>query len=63
MNNALDERLRRDVLCQLIEANSAISEALNFPLIAKRHIDEAMKALMNARTKLVADEQDEQAAA
>lgn len=58
MNN-LDERLRREVLCDLIKANSAIAEALSAPLIAKRHIDEGIKALWDARTLLVKDESED----
>ena len=54
--NELDERLRRDVLCELIKANSAVAESLSAPLVAKRHIDEGIKALMDARTLLVKDE-------
>lgn len=52
----IDDRLRRDVFCELIKANSAIAEALCYPLIAKRYIDGGIKALMDARTLLVKDE-------
>ena len=61
--NILDEHLRRDVMCDLIKANSAIAESLQAPLIAKRHIDAGIKALMDARSALVVAEQIDEIAA
>lgn len=61
--NDLDERLRRDVLCDLIKGNAAIAEAMSAPLVSERYLDEGIKALCRAKMALkVATQIDEIAA-
>lgn len=40
----------------LISANSSVAEALNWPNVSMRHVDEAITALMHVKALLVAED-------